>query len=254
MSLFTPLAAKFAAGAVIAAGSIGGFTALASTNPVVQQNLVNLQTAITNKNLGDYKNAKISLIDEKSKTAKDAVNNTTQDQLNTLSDRQAKFKLVQDAIDANDYPKFQANADANMLKRVPDQASFDKMVASNKARKDAVNKLSEDIKNNDAGAYKADVISQQQAEQARHTNNTNNQGTQKTRPTPTDAQLQARFDKAVVAYKADGTLPNSNKRGIGIEGSFGHGGGRGQSGMKMNGGFGSGKNDQSMRGLDRSDQ
>lgn len=191
---------------------LGGISAFAATNPTIQTDFKNVQTAITNKDLNAYKTAKNQLISDKTTAEANKVNATTQDQLNTMSDSQAKRLVVQTAITNNDYNAFKANADANMLKRTPDQASFDKLVASQKAHTAENQAMSDAIKNNDFNAFKTAQNTEQTSKQ-----NDPNEVNNGKRPTPTDAQLQTRFDAMVAKYKADGSLPTDNK-GMGIMG------------------------------------
>jgi hypothetical protein len=216
------------AGALAVAG-LGGATVFAATNPTIQADYTKVQTAIVNKDLTSYKTAKTQLINDKTTAETTKINATTQDQLNTMSDKLAKITAVQAAITVNDYNAFKAAADANMLARTPDQASFDKLVANQKAHADEIAKISEAIKNNDFNAFKA-------AEATMVANRpTDNNRKNDSRPAPTDAQLQTRFDKMVADYKANGTLPSDNKGmmgrgGMDDFGGEGFGGGRGHRG------------------------
>lgn len=218
-----PLLNQLIAGG-IAAISLGGVAVTAATNPAIKADFTNVQTAMTNKDLGAYKTAEKQLVTDRSAAQNTKIDATTQDQLNTMSDKQAKSKATQDAITNNDYNAFKANASQQMLTRTPDQASFDKLVASNKARTDTMNQISDSIKNNDFNAYKTAVTTGEQNEPA------GNDANEKARPAPTDAQIQTQFDKLEAAFKADGTLPNLNMGGRGFGGEAGdnHGGGRGK--------------------------
>jgi hypothetical protein len=228
MSLFTTLSTKLVASSLALAGGIGGVGAIAASNPTIQADFKNVETAITSKDLSAFKAAEKQLINDKTSEELSRVDSTTQDQLNSMSDRQTKGKATQDAINNNDYNAFKANANQQMLKRTPDQASFDKLVASNKARTDATNKISDAIKNNDFNAFKTAKTNEMQNAPA------NQNG--KTRPTPTDAQLQTEFDKLVANYKANGSLPNQNE-GMGMFGGMRgrHGGGHGFDDAMNNG-------------------
>jgi hypothetical protein len=224
MSLFTSLTTKIAASSLLVVGGVGGFVTLAASNPTLQKDIANVQTAITNKDLPAYKSAKLQLNNDKSAARASEINATTQDQLNTLAERTAKQKATQEAITNKDYNAFTANADQKMLSRVNSQAEFDKLVVRNSARVDRLNKESEAIKNNDFNAYKSAVQLAEKNEVA-----DDNSSHQKSGIAPTDAQIQSRFDKQVAQYKADGTLPNSNN-GI-MLGGRGHRGGLGGDGM-----------------------
>jgi hypothetical protein len=203
---------QIAAG-VLAVAGIGGVSAFASNNLTIQNDFKAVQTAITNKDLSAFKTAKTQLVNDKSTEEIAEINSTTQDQLNTIADRQAKMTATQTAIANNDYNAFKTNADQRMLKQVPDQASFDKLVTEIKARTDAMNQINIAIQNNDFNTFKTAEASMQNLH-----GSDNKSG--KTRPTPTDAQIQARFDKMVANYKATGQLP-SNKSGMEMMGERG---------------------------------
>jgi hypothetical protein len=212
-----PILNQLIAGSMAVIG-LGGAGIMASTNPAIKADLASVQTAITNKDLSAYKTAEKQLITDRASAENTRVDATTQDQLNTISDKQAKGKAVQDAITNNEYDAFKANADQKMLQRVTDQAGFDKLVASSKARTEAINKISEAIKNNDFATFKS----------AELTEKTDRGG--KSRPAPTDVELQTRFDQLVANYKADGSLPRDQKGFGGFEmGGRGHGGGHGHN-------------------------
>jgi hypothetical protein len=221
MSLFTTLSTNLIAGSLAIAGSIGGVGAIAASNPAIKADFQSVQTAITAKDLGGYKTAKTQLINDTTKAETDQVNATTQDQLNTMSDKQIKMKATKDAITNNDYNAFKTNADQRMLTRVTDQAGFDKLVTINKAHLDQANKIADAIKNNDFSAFKT-------AESNEQTNETNDKQ-EKSGPAPTDTQLQTQFDKLAANYKANGSLPTDQK-GFGRfgMGGRGNGGERGQ--------------------------
>jgi hypothetical protein len=206
---------KLITAGILAVAGLTGATVFAATNPTIQTNFKNVQTAIVNKDLSGYKSAKTQLINDRTTAQTTKVNATTQDQLNAMSDKLNKRKAVEAAITANDYNAFKAAADANMLKRTPDQSSFDKLVANQKARADILAKIGETIKNNDFNAFKTAVNSKLQ----NRTLNINKNGNKKNenRPAPTDSQLQARFDKLVADYKANGTLPTDHKGMMGID-------------------------------------
>ena len=221
---------KLITAVVLAVAGLGGATVFAATNPTIQANFTNVQTAIVNKDLTGYKTAKIKLINDRTTVETSKVNATTQDELNAMADKLVKKTAVQDAIKANDYNAFKVIAGVNMLKRVPDQASFDKLVANQKAHADQIAKISDAIKNNDFNAFKT-------VEAAMMSNRPNdNNKKNDNRPAPTDAQLQAKFDKIVADYKANGKLPRDKKdmtemgHEIGDFDSEGFGAGRGHKG------------------------
>jgi hypothetical protein len=231
MSILSSLSTKIVVGSLAIVGGIGGVSALASTNPTIQTDLSNVKAAITSKDLSAFKTAQTQLINDKAKTEIDRVNSTTQDQLNEMSDRQVKQQAVQDAIKNNDYNEFKSNADTRILEKVNSQEAFDKLVAAEKIRAEQITKIDDAIKNNDSLAYIA-AVKALAANKPTDTNNANRPA----RPTPTDAQIQAQFDKLVAAYKADGSLPSQNDRMMGFGGGMGMKGGRGHGGSegKMN--------------------
>ena len=144
-----------------------------------------------------------------------------------MSDRQAKMKATQDAITNNDYNAFKANADSRMLAHTPDQASFDKLVEQNKQMKANKEKEIQAIKDGNFDAYKAAETEEKTMMDANKPSN-DNRGT---RPTKTDADIKTEFDQLVAAYRADGSLPDTNMGFGGKEfGAKGrHGGGHGQN-------------------------
>ncbi|MBC7471865.1 MAG: hypothetical protein H7196_01165 [candidate division SR1 bacterium] len=218
-----PIFNQLIAGSMAVVG-LGGAGMMASNNPTIKADFTNVQTAITNKNLSAYKTAEKQLISDRTSSEITRIDASTQDQLNTMSDRQAKRKAVQDAITNNDYNAFKANAGHSIFKRVTDQASFDKLVAGNKTQIESKAKESDAIKNNDFAAFK--VV--KHSEQANEMNNKNS----RTRETLTDAELQIRFDQLVANYKADGSLPSDQKEKEFRDfemGGRGHGGGHGQN-------------------------
>ena len=212
------------AGLMTVAG-LTGVSAFAMTNPTIQADIKNVQTAIANKDLTGYKTAKTQLITDQTKVQTDKVNATTQDQLNTMADHQAKSKARMTALTNNDLNEFNANSGKQV-----DQATFDKMVANNKTRMDEMNKLSDTIKNNDFNTFK--TLEQTNMSMKGNKGNRGNKNNKygQTRTAPTDAQLQTKFDQMVSDYKANGTLPNQmmDKMMEGGEG-FGHKSGRGEN-------------------------
>jgi hypothetical protein len=228
---------KLIAAGILAVAGLTGATVFAATNPTIQANFTNVQTAIVNKDLTGYKTAKTQLINDRTTAQTTKVNATTQDQLDAMSEKLNKRKAIEAAITANDYNAFKAVADANMLKRTPDQASFDKLVSIQKAHADQITKIGEAIKNNDFNAFKV-AESSQIANRPLDNNKNGNKKNEKSekRPAPTDAQLQAKFNKMVADYKANGTLPTDHKGMMGIDhgkddfGGEGFGYGRGHKG------------------------
>lgn len=217
MSIFSTFGTKIGASVIGLVAVAGGVTALASTNPTIQASLTQVQSAITSKNLTDYKTAAIQLSNDKQAGQVTKINSTTQEQLDAMANKQASTKAVQDAITNNDYNTFKASADSRMLARTPDQASFDKLVTNTKARLDNLNKLSDAIKANDFNAYKTAV----QAHETNEMTDGNNKNNKEANETPpTDTQIQTRFDKDIANYKSDGSLPNLNN---GMFGRFGGG-------------------------------
>lgn len=229
---------KLITAGVLAVAGLGGATVFAATNPTIQSNFANIQTAILNKDLSSYKTAKTQLINDKKTTETTKVNETTQAQLDAMSDKLNKRKAIEAAITANDYNAFKAAADANMLKLTPDQAFFDKLVANQKAHADQIAKIGEAIKNNDFNAFK--LAESYQTDNRPMDNSKNGNKKNDKRPVPTDAQLQAKFNKMVADYKANGTLPTDHKGMMGTDhgrddfGGEGFGYGRGhKGGMRM---------------------
>ena len=108
-------------------------------------------------------------------------------------------KAVQDAITAGDYTAFK-NA---LIAQLPDEATFQKMVANEKARTDAQAQILVAVQNNDFTAYKTALATQKAAIDANNGTST----TAKTPKAPTDKQLQKQFTKLVTYYKANGKLP-----------------------------------------------
>ena len=101
------------------------------------------------------------------------------------------------------------------------QDQFDTLVTKHQVEKTEQEAINTAIKNNDFAAFKAAKIID------RSTNMSKNN-----RPTPTDVQLQTRFDAMVTKYKLDGTLPPSH--GFGREGFGGRGGhGNGSKGFDV---------------------
>lgn len=220
MSIFTSLSTKLFAGTLAIAGGMGGIGALASSNPTIQQDVKNVQTAIESKDLNAYKTAKTQLVTDEAKVKTDKINSTTQDELNTMADNQAKRKAVADAVRNNNYEAFKANANPQILNKVNSQAEFDKLVAKYKTQQENLAKLTDAIKNNDFNSFKA-------LAEARQANNPNKDDK---RPEPTDAQLQAKFDEMVAKYKADRSLPGQDGDMMGMVGFEG-----GKGGMKKGG-------------------
>lgn len=217
---------KIITASILAVAGLTSATVFASTNPTIQANFTNLQTAITNKDLAGYKTAKTELINSRKTNELTRINATTQEELNSLGDKQAKWLAVQTAITNNDYNAFRTSADAKMLARTPDQANFDKLVAGQKAHIASELKESEAIKNNDFNAYK---LAESEEVNNRTLNNTNNK--KSNRPAQTEAEMKTRFDQMVSDYKATGTLPSDSKgffdgHGMGDYGDKGFVGGR----------------------------
>lgn len=205
MSLISTLGTKFAAGVIGIAALASGATALAATNPTIQNDFKAVQAAISAKDLNAYKSAESQLITDQSKARTDKVNATTQEQLNSMADRQVKQKAVQDAIKNNDYNAFKANADSRMLAKTPDQASFDKLVASHKVRAETMAKLDAAVIANDSGTY-IQVVKDAQSKRITNQASDNGHNQNHPRKLQTDAQIQANFDQAHTAYVADNSV------------------------------------------------
>lgn len=215
MSIISTLGTKLAVGAIGIASLAGGTVAFAATNPAIQSDVKAVQSAIAAKDLDAYKTAAIQLSTDKNKSRVDKINTTTQDELNVMADHEAKQKAAQDAITNNDYNAFKANANAKILAKITDQASFDKLVASNKARVDALAQLDAAVIANDASSYIKVVKNMESSEPLK--------GNGHVKKVQTDAKIQTRFDKDRQSYLADNTmLPSSN-----FEGRFGMGEGKG---------------------------
>jgi hypothetical protein len=197
--------------------AIGSIAAFAANNPATTQALQNVQTALTYRDFGAYKTAEIALATER-------VNGMTQDQFNAKADKYTQIKGVQDAVEKNDYEAFKKVAGQKMLQKVDSQEKFNKLVEANKTRTEYEAKVAETIKNNDFNAFKE-----------LEANRPNPVGKERrAKRTPTDEQLQNRFNKMVEAYKTNGMLPGKADGLIGADyfGNFGFKGGRrGHRGM-----------------------
>ena len=215
MSIFSTLGTKLAVGAIGIASLAGGTVAFAATNPTIQNDIKAVQSAIVSKDLNAYKTAANQLSTDKNKAKANKINATTQDELNTMADKQAKQKATQDAITNNDYNAFKANADARILTKITDQASFDKLVTSNKVRVNALAQLDAAVIANDASAYIKVAKNMESSEPLK--------GNGHVKKVQTDDQILTRFDKDRQAYLADNTvLPSTN-----FKGRFGMGEGKG---------------------------
>ncbi len=224
MSIFSKLGTKVTLGALGLVGIAGGVTTLAATNPAIQNNFKAVETAIVSKDLGAYKTALIQ-------KATDRGNSTTQEQLNTMADRQLKQKAVFEAIKNNDYNAFKTSADARALSHTPDQASFDKLVKMAKDKVDELTKLDVAVIANDSSAY-IKAVKEHEANKPMDMNDKMNKD--HSDKIPKDAKIQTRFDKDRANYVADSTiLPSTH---INNKGNFGGGmdgksrGHRGQGG------------------------
>jgi hypothetical protein len=201
--------------ALVATIGLAGVAASAQNNTNLTDVRTRVETALVSKNLTDWKSASKEL-------ANSEIDATTQEQLNTKSDRYTAHKAVDTAITNNDYEAFKKSADERMLTRVTSQADFDKLVADKKAKTEYQIKVAETIKNNDFNAFKE--LSKNKPTRTL----TDGRGNDNNRPTPTDEQFQTRFNEMVAQYKADGSLPTDDK-GFGMGG---HGKGFGGRGMK----------------------
>ncbi len=208
---------KIVAGALVIIAGIGGVSAFAMSNPTIQADFKAVQTAIASKDLGAYKTAKTQLANDKKDAEVTKINTTTQDQLNTMSDRQAKSQARMIALNNNDLAGFNSNSN-----KAVDQATFDKMVTNNKTRLDTMNKISNAIKNNDFNTFKSIQQNKMNEMKANHPNKKGNdkQNQKKDYKNLTDAQLQTKFDKMVADYKATGQLP-AQDLGFGTKGHKG---------------------------------
>lgn len=201
-------AKKMVIGGVLALALVaGGLTV--SANPVSTSNWNSIQSAIQNKDLNAFRSATIQAATERA-------NSVTQEQLNTMADKLSDRQAVKDAINANDYEAFKKVAGEKMLERVNTQEEFNQLVTRNNERKAAMTQVDEAVKNNDFNAYKTALtnLKESRPEGMRG-------GDRGERRTPTDAQLQARFDELVAQYKADGTLPSDKPFGMGMKGMMG---------------------------------
>ena len=194
---------KIVAGALVIVAGISGVSAFAMSNPTIQADFKAVQNAITSKDLGAYKTAKTQLANDKKDAEVTKINTTTQDQLNTISDRQTKSQARINALTSNDLTAFNSNSN-----KAVDQATFDKMVANNKTRLETMNKISDAIKNNDFNTFKSIEQNKMNEMKANHPNKKGND--KQDHKNLTDAQLQTRFDKMVADYKATGQLPTQD--------------------------------------------
>jgi hypothetical protein len=156
-----------------------------------------IESALVSKNLADWK----SSTKEASNTRIDA---TTQEELDTMSDKYTKHQAVENAIKNNDYEAFKQSADSNMLARVNSQETFNTLVTEHKTREEFHNKITETIKNNDFNTY-------QELMKNKPTSTLKKDDDSRTRPEPTEEELKTRFEKQVADYKADGSLPGDDK-------------------------------------------
>jgi hypothetical protein len=112
--------------------------------------------------------------------------------------------------------------------RVTTQEAFTALVNSQKAMDAIKVKIDNAIKANDFAAFKT---AQTEMMALREANKPAEANDNHIRPTPTDAELQTKFDTLVARFKADGTLPSANFGGKGgFDGGFGggHKGGKGR--------------------------
>jgi len=106
-------------------------------------------------------------------------------------------QAVKNAIVAGDYTAFK-NA---LIAQMPDEATFQKMVASEQARANAQAQILNAVQNNDFVAYKTALANQRAALQALHPEIT------KVPKAPSDSRLQKNFSRLVSYYKTNGKLP-----------------------------------------------
>ncbi len=149
----------------------------------------------------------------------------TEAQFAKAVEKNTQKDAVEAAIEAGDYTAFR-NA---KIAEIPAEEEFQAMVAMHKAHSSAQAAIETAIKNNDFTAFKK-----------AHTDLQTAMGSLKSdkpgfeQKTLSDTELQARFDKLVTQYKADGTLPKwPGKDGMGM--GFGKWGMWGQGGSMERG-------------------
>jgi hypothetical protein len=185
----------------------GGVVAFAHSNTAAR-------TALINKDFNAFKSAIVT-------DAQTRSNNLTQAEFDSMSTRAIAQEATQAAIKANDYEAFKKSADSRMLARVTTQEAFTALVNSQKAMDAIKVKIDNAIKANDFAAFKT---AQTEMMALREANKPQEANDNHIRPTPTDAELQTKFDTLVTRFKADGTLPSANFGGkSGFDGGFGGG-------------------------------
>jgi hypothetical protein len=194
----------------------GGVVAFAQSNTAAR-------TALINKDFEGFKKAIVT-------DAQSKANNLTQTKFDEMSTRAISQKATQDAIAANDYEAFKKAADPRMLTKVNTQEAFTALVNNQKANDAVKVKIDDSIKNNDFIAFKAAQTEMMTLRESNKPADANEAIETNTRPTPTDAQIQTRFDALVAKFKADGTLPSANEGGKGFGGMNKGGHGRGHGG------------------------
>lgn len=106
-------------------------------------------------------------------------------------------KTIQAALEANDYSLLSAEEQTKITSN-----QFAQMLSMKSTMESGRLALESAIKANDFVAFKTARATQQSVIQANKSVDSDN-----VRPTPTDTQLQAQFDKAVVYYKVNASLP-----------------------------------------------
>jgi hypothetical protein len=209
MSILHNISPKIIA-SLVGVSALGGLAVSAANTTQLSDQVAKVQSALISKDLNAWKTASIDLA-----TAK--INSTTQEQLNTKSERYASRTAVNDAIEKGDYESFKKSADQRMLSRIASKEDFDKLVSYKKVMQEHLVKVADAVKKNDFDAFKNLAKNKPTPTPKGDKNPT------KQRPTPSDEQLKTRFDAMVAAYKADGTLPTDHNDMRNIEGFEGKG-------------------------------
>jgi len=119
-----------------------------------------------------------------------------------------KSETIIAAVEANNYSLLSTDEQAKITSE-----QFAKMVSMKSTMESGKVAIEAAIKANDFAAFKTAVIAKDSAMESMKPSDVNDD-----RPTPTDTQLQAQFDKAVEYYTANGSLPEAKMMGKGMKG------------------------------------
>jgi hypothetical protein len=168
---------------ILAIGSVSTFAAVQNINPKVKE-------ALLTGNFSQFKEARKAQVDQ-----------MTESEFKTRSDRFKSMDAVQTAIEKCDFAAFQTATANKPGKKAITEAEFKVMCERNKDMEARWVKVQDTIKSGDFNAYKTAINDL-------HPN-------MKNKPQQDESKMQERFNILVAEFKATGQLPEFEMRNMG---------------------------------------